>query len=204
MAAFGVRATGLALLAAWAGESLLQRRWRTLALRTALALAGSRLARYTASVKSSLEYRQPDYAYQRAHLDQSTTWTYSAIPGTSIPSGPSLGVAHRPPHSSGWPAMSPAFRRPSASRSASTRAGGRARSSMPTTGWAGRSPHWLASVAVILLSLPVPPDWCCSVFRATCCPTLCGGLGRAHRGDPVVEPVHRSWWSPHRSSRWVS
>ncbi len=156
VAAFGLRATGLALLAAWAGESLLQRRWRALALRTALAVAtfGGWHA-YTASVKSSPEYRQPDYAYQRAAY-QFYNVDYSDNSRYIDPFRPELGVV----------ASAAAVERLAGNVTRLPAAVGES-VSIQKSWWKGeiehvndwlggaRLPQWLASVAVIALSLPV-------------------------------------------------
>ena len=65
--AFGLRTAGVALLAAWAGESLLQRRWREAGVRLAVAaLAVGSWQLYVQRVKSGPEFAQPAYSYQRA------------------------------------------------------------------------------------------------------------------------------------------
>ena len=65
--AYAFRAAGLALLVAWVAESVLRRRGREALLRGAVALvAVAAWTGYTASVKSSAEYRSPAYPYQRA------------------------------------------------------------------------------------------------------------------------------------------
>ena len=65
--AFGLRTAGAALLAAWAGESLLRRRWRQAAVRLVVAViaVGSWQA-YVRQVKSGPEFSRPAYTYQRA------------------------------------------------------------------------------------------------------------------------------------------
>lgn len=65
--AYLLRTAGIALLAAWVGESLLRRRWRQAALR-ALASALPVLAWqvHVVRVTESDGYREPAYAYQRA------------------------------------------------------------------------------------------------------------------------------------------
>jgi hypothetical protein len=156
VAAFGLRAMGLALLAAWAGESLLQRRWRALAVRTALTLAAfGGWHGYTASVKSSLEYRQPDYAYQRAHY-QFYNVDYSDNSRYVDPFRPELGVV----------APSAALKRLAGNVTRIPAAVGES-VSIQKSWWKGeiehvndwmrgvRLPEWLASVAVITISLPV-------------------------------------------------
>jgi hypothetical protein len=68
LAAYGFRTAGIAILAAWAAESLLRGRWRALAVRAAIALlAVGAWQAYTTRVKESDAYRHPAYAYQRAH-----------------------------------------------------------------------------------------------------------------------------------------
>jgi hypothetical protein len=156
VAAFGVRATGLALFAGWAGESLLQRQWRALAIRTALGLAAfGGWHAYTESVKSSPEYRQPDYAYQRAHY-QFYNVDYSDNSRYVDPFRPELGVV----------APAAALERLAGNVSRLPAAVGES-VSIQKSWWKGeiehvndwlggaKLPQWLASVAVILLSLPV-------------------------------------------------
>jgi hypothetical protein len=67
VAAYGARSAGIALLAAWAGESLIRRRFRQAVMRGAVAAAAV-LAwmTYTAHVKGSPTFSRPTYAYQRA------------------------------------------------------------------------------------------------------------------------------------------
>jgi hypothetical protein len=156
VAAFGLRATGLALLAGWAGESLLQRQWKALALRAALTAAvfGGWHA-YTSSVKSSLEYRQPDYAYQRAHY-QFYNVDYSDNSRYVDPFRPELGVV----------ASDAAIERLAGNVSRLPAAVGES-VSIQKSWWKGEIQHlndglggpwlpqWLASVAVITISLPV-------------------------------------------------
>jgi hypothetical protein len=154
--AFGLRATGLALFAAWAGESLLRRQWRASAVRMALALAAfGGWHAYTASVKSSPEYRQPDYAYQRAHY-QFYNVDYSDNSRYVDPFRPELGVV----------APGAALERLVGNVSHLPAAVGES-VSIQKSWWKGeiehvndwlsgpRLPQWLASVAVIALSLPV-------------------------------------------------
>lgn len=156
LAAFGLRATGLALLAAWAGESLLRRQWRPLAIRTALAVAAfGGWHAYTAGVKSSLEYRQPAYAYQRAHY-QFYNVDYSDNSRYVDPFRPELGVV----------APGAALRRLAGNLTRLPAAVGES-VSIQKSWWKGEIEHvndwlggagvpqWLASVAVIALSLPV-------------------------------------------------
>lgn len=65
--AFGLRTAGVALLAAWAGESLLTRRWRRAAIRVAVAaVAVGSWQAYVGQVKSDPEFTRPSYSYQRA------------------------------------------------------------------------------------------------------------------------------------------
>jgi len=64
--AYGLRSAGLALLAAWVGESLMRRRWTRAVTRGGVAAAavGAWLG-YTARVKADPAYAHPAYAYQR-------------------------------------------------------------------------------------------------------------------------------------------
>jgi hypothetical protein len=67
IAAFLLRAIGIALLAAWVAESLIQRQWKRAALRAAVALLPVLLWQgYVNLVKASDAYQHPAYAYQRA------------------------------------------------------------------------------------------------------------------------------------------
>jgi hypothetical protein len=67
VASYLLRTAGIALLAAWVAESLVQRRFRRALLRTAVAaVAILPWQAYVASVESSPGYRSPAYAYQRA------------------------------------------------------------------------------------------------------------------------------------------
>lgn len=67
-AAYGFRTAGIAILAAWIGESLIRRRWGPLALRAAVTvLAVGSWHAYTTGVKTSAEYAHTAYDYQRAH-----------------------------------------------------------------------------------------------------------------------------------------
>jgi len=67
VAAFAVRTAGIALLAAWVTESVLNRRPRQFAVRLALVLIPTlSWLSYTRLVELTPEYRQPSYAYQRA------------------------------------------------------------------------------------------------------------------------------------------
>lgn len=71
-AAYLFRTLGLALLVAWIGESLLQRRFRRAAARAVIALAPVLLWQvYTARVASSPEYGRVAYPYQRADYQYS-------------------------------------------------------------------------------------------------------------------------------------
>ena len=64
--AYGLRSAGLALLAAWVGESVLRRRARQALARGVVAVAavGTWMG-YTARVKADPSYAHPAYAYQR-------------------------------------------------------------------------------------------------------------------------------------------
>jgi hypothetical protein len=65
--AFLLRSAGIALLAAWVAESLLDRRWKQAAARVCVALIPLvAWQSYIGRVKSSAEYVHPAYAYQRA------------------------------------------------------------------------------------------------------------------------------------------
>jgi hypothetical protein len=65
--AFLLRTAGIALFAAWIFEALVQRRWRSVLLRTSLALLPFALWQgHIIRVQRSDDYQQPAYAYQRA------------------------------------------------------------------------------------------------------------------------------------------
>jgi hypothetical protein len=65
--AFLLRTAGVALLAAWVVEGLIQKRWQQAAIRTVVLLvAFVGWQAYIGSVTSSEEYENPAYAYQRA------------------------------------------------------------------------------------------------------------------------------------------
>jgi hypothetical protein len=64
---FFLRTMGMALLAAWAMEALIRRRWRLAVARGALALVPIMLWQsHVERVRASDEYRRPAYSYQRA------------------------------------------------------------------------------------------------------------------------------------------
>jgi hypothetical protein len=66
VAAYGLRSAGVALLAAWVAESLLQRHWKQSALRAAVALVPILAWHvYISRVTSDPEYEHPAYTYQR-------------------------------------------------------------------------------------------------------------------------------------------
>lgn len=66
-ACYLLRSVGIALLAAWVGESLLRRRYKEMVFRAALALVPLLAWQgYIVHVKSSLQYEEPAYLYQRA------------------------------------------------------------------------------------------------------------------------------------------
>ena len=67
VAAFGLRTAGVALLVAWAAQSLLDRRWREGAIRLAVGIvAVASWQVYVHQVKSGAEFSRPAYSYQRA------------------------------------------------------------------------------------------------------------------------------------------
>jgi hypothetical protein len=95
VAAYALRAAGLALLAAWVAESLLRRRWRDVLLRGAVALvAVGAWTGYTAAVKSGAEYASPAYPYQRADY-QYYNVAYAENMRYIDPFRPELGRASR-------------------------------------------------------------------------------------------------------------
>ena len=65
--ALGLRTAGVALLAAWAAQSLVHRRWRAAVARGAVgAVAVASWQVYVHHVKSGAEFARPAYSYQRA------------------------------------------------------------------------------------------------------------------------------------------
>jgi hypothetical protein len=95
VAAFGLRTAGVALLVAWAAQSLLRRRWRAAASRVAVGVAavGSWQA-YVHHVKSGVEFAQPAYSYQRAAY-QFYNVAYAENMSYVDPFRPELGMAGR-------------------------------------------------------------------------------------------------------------
>ena len=74
---FLLRSVGIALLAAWLGDALLERRYRVMAVRAVVTLvAVLAWQAYVGSVKHAPEYQQPAYEYQRADY-QSYNVTYA-------------------------------------------------------------------------------------------------------------------------------
>ena len=156
LAAYGFRTAGIAILAAWAAESMLRRRWRSLAVRAAVALlaVGSWRA-YTNGVKSSDAYAHPAYAYQRAHY-QFYNVDYADNLSYVDPFRPELGRA----------TAADLARRVGINLSYLPAAVGEA-VSIPKGWWWGEInrvneqlpslalPQWLADVALVALSLPV-------------------------------------------------
>jgi hypothetical protein len=93
VASFLLRSIGIALLAAWVGESLLRRHWGSAALRGAIAIIPVLgWQAYIAHVKGSTEYAQPAYAYQRAAY-QFYNVSYSDNLRYADPFAPELGEA---------------------------------------------------------------------------------------------------------------
>jgi hypothetical protein len=91
VAAFLLRSSGLALLAAWVGEALLRRQAGQAAVRTAITLALVLLWQgYVARVTRSTDYQQPFYAYQRAAY-QNYNVSYAENLGLLDPFRPELG-----------------------------------------------------------------------------------------------------------------
>ncbi len=65
--AFALRTAGIALLAAWIGEGLVRRQWKTVLIRVAMTvLPVVGWFSYVQYVETSAEYQRPAYAYQRA------------------------------------------------------------------------------------------------------------------------------------------
>lgn len=93
IAGYLLRTMGLALLAAWVGESLLARRFRQAAARAAIALAPIVLWQaYVERVRSGPEYAAPAYAYQRAPY-QYYNVSYAENAALIDPFKPELGRA---------------------------------------------------------------------------------------------------------------
>ena len=95
VAAFGLRTAGVALLAAWAGESVLRRRWREAAFRLSVGVAAvAGWQAYVHHVQSSAEFSRPAYSYQRAAY-QFYNVGYVENMSYVDPFRPELGMAHR-------------------------------------------------------------------------------------------------------------
>jgi len=93
--AFGMRTAGVALLAAWAAQSLLRRHWRQAGARLAVgAVAVATWQVYVHQVKSGAEFSRPAYAYQRAAYQ---FYNVGYIENMSYvdPFRPELGLARR-------------------------------------------------------------------------------------------------------------
>jgi hypothetical protein len=96
VAAYLLRAAGLALLASWVGESVLRRRFKQAAARLMVASAPIGLWQgYVTLVTTSTDYRQPAYAYQRADYYYSNV-TYAENTRLIDPFRPELGRATAP------------------------------------------------------------------------------------------------------------
>jgi hypothetical protein len=93
VAAYLLRSVGIAVLLAWVGESLLNRRFRQAALRSAVALAPVVLWQgYVAAVTSGAGYLNTAYPFQRAAY-QYYNVTYAENIGLLDPFRPELGGA---------------------------------------------------------------------------------------------------------------
>src|SRR5262249_18832504 len=93
IATYLLRTMGIALLAAWVVESLIQRQWKRATLRAAVALLPVLLWQgYVNWVKASDAYQHPAYAYQRAPY-QNYNVTYSENMDFLDPYRPELGKA---------------------------------------------------------------------------------------------------------------
>jgi hypothetical protein len=93
VAAYLFRTAGVALLAAWVGESLLRRNFRQAALRGVVAATPVLLWQaYVGGVTSSREYREPAYAYQRAAYYYANV-TYAENGRLLDPFRPELGLS---------------------------------------------------------------------------------------------------------------
>jgi hypothetical protein len=90
--AYLIRTAGIALLAAWVGESLLRRRFRQAAARLAVSVLPVLLWQaYIARVMESPEFRQTAYSYQRAPYYYSNV-TYGENSRLVDPFRPELGL----------------------------------------------------------------------------------------------------------------
>jgi hypothetical protein len=93
IATYFLRTIGIALLAAWVAESLIQRQWKRATLRAAVALLPVLLWQgYVNWVTASDTYKHPAYAYQRAPY-QNYNVTYSENMKYLDPYRPELGTA---------------------------------------------------------------------------------------------------------------
>ena len=93
IATYLLRTIGIALLAAWVAESLIQRQWKRATLRAAVALLPLLLWQgYINQVISSDAYKHPAYAYQRAAY-QNYNVAYSENMKYRDPYRPELGIA---------------------------------------------------------------------------------------------------------------
>ena len=93
IATYFLRTIGIALLAAWVADSLIQRQWKRATLRAAVALLPVLLWQgYVNWVTASDAYKHPAYAYQRAPY-QNYNVTYSENMKYLDPYRPELGTA---------------------------------------------------------------------------------------------------------------
>lgn len=92
-AALLVRTAGVALLAAWVGQALLRRRWRSALARGLVALVPFvAWQAHVARVHASEDWRRPVYEYQRAPY-QFYNVTYAENVSLAAPFKPELGLA---------------------------------------------------------------------------------------------------------------
>jgi hypothetical protein len=93
--AFGMRTAGVALLAAWAAQSLLRRHWRQAGARLAVGVvAVATWQVYVHQVKAGAEFSRPAYSYQRAAY-QFYNVGYVENMSYVDPFRPELGLARR-------------------------------------------------------------------------------------------------------------
>lgn len=93
-AAYFLRTAGIALLVAWVGESLWNRRWKQAAIRAAVAALPILLWQaYLWRVTHSASYQRPLYSYQRASYNYPNV-AYSENSRLLDPFRPELGRAH--------------------------------------------------------------------------------------------------------------
>ena len=91
--AFALRTAGVALLAAWIGDGLVKRRWKTAVIRFAIAVVPVLgWFSYVHYVETSVEYQRPAYAYQREdYMNYNISYARNVL--LKDPYNPELGYA---------------------------------------------------------------------------------------------------------------